>query len=141
MQRSLQFDRLRFGLGGHQYRRDADTVACVMEILHVERVVPYLVKRRNIELRLAGFEFENEEHVPDDKNHISPPTQPRNGVFEVDFGGRVFFFRKLQFLKDFDLFLPCVVLREVEVSACKAGHLTQNLVATLLDKVFERRAV
>ena len=112
-----------------------------MEILQVERVVPYLVKRRDIELRLAGFEFENEEHVPDDKNHISSPAQPRNGVFEVDFCGRVFCFDNLQFLEGFDFFLPCVVLREVEVSACKAGHLTQNLVGTLLDKVFERRAV
>ncbi len=90
MQSSLQFNRLGFCLGGHQHRRDADAVARIVKVFQIERVVPDLVKCRNIELRLASFELENEKHMPNDKNHIGPSTQTRNGVFEVDFCGRVF---------------------------------------------------
>ena len=62
-------------------------MTCVVKILQVERVVPYLIERRHIELRFASLELKNEENVTNDQDDVRTPAKARDGVFEVKFRG------------------------------------------------------
>ena len=75
MQSSLNLDGLLRGLGGHQQRCDAQSVAGFMEMLQVECEVPCLVQGRGGEVPLADLGPDDEQNLPCDEDHIDASTK------------------------------------------------------------------
>jgi hypothetical protein len=59
-----------------------------VEVLQVERVIPYLINRRTVECRGTRLELDDEHDRADQQYGIYPPTYTRNAEFHQECSGQ-----------------------------------------------------
>ncbi len=62
-------------------------MARLVEVLHVERVIPHLIDRGAIEVGRTHFEFDDENNGPADHHRIDAATHARNVELEKQESG------------------------------------------------------
>ncbi len=112
-------------------------MARLVKILEVQPVIPHLIDGRTIERFLADFEFDCEDHRPDNENGIDTPSHSRNVELEEDGSGETDELRA----QKFDLREPCVSLSGDQGEVAVSRKLAQHSFVSRIEKLRNRSAV
>ena len=90
---------------------------------------------------LADLEFDDEQNMPSDEDHIDASAQPRNGVLKVEFSRVSKMGWQFQRLEQADLLLPSIRLIELDVCTGISNQFSEDMVRTGVKELPKPSAV
>ena len=90
---------------------------------------------------LADFEFDDEQNMPSDEDHIDASAQPGNGVLKVEFSRVSKMGWQFQRLEQADLLLPSIRLIELDVCTGISNQFSEDMVRTGVKELAKLSAV
>ena len=123
-------------IGRHEDGDKGAPMASFVEILEVERIIPYLSNVGSLEAPLVGFKLQNKYNPINEDDGINASPQAGDVVFKVNTPSARILFQNI--LQQVDFFLPRVSLVDGNVVRTLANQFSDNGRSILVDEIAYR---
>ena len=123
-------------IGRHEDGDKGAPMASFVEILEVERIIPYLSNVGSLEAPLVGFKLQDKYDPINEDDGINASSQAGNVVLKVNTPSARILFQNI--LQQVDFFLPRVSLVDGNVVRTLANQFSDNGRSILVDEIAYR---